>query len=296
MILITGANGHLGSGIIDFLLKRGYAEKIAGLVRSEEKGKELESKGVEPRIGDYSDYDSMQRAVRGIDILLLISSSTIVDRVRQHKHALNTAQAAGVKHVFYTSMVQADRLLSPLTHDHNETEKHIKTLGIAYTIYRHTFYLDFFPLYLGNALESGEWNFPSGGRKINFALRSEMAEALANGLSDTGEHRNKVYEITSSESYTLPEYAEMLSEAVGKKISCNDIPVGVFKERLVRAGLPEAIVALSVLTAETFVNGALDIVSGDLENLLGRKPADIKSFLKGEEFSSYLARKDAERY
>lgn len=39
MILVTGANGHLGRATIDFLLKRNPYAKIKALVRSEEKGK-----------------------------------------------------------------------------------------------------------------------------------------------------------------------------------------------------------------------------------------------------------------
>lgn len=81
MILITGANGHLGSQTIDFLIENNPNADIAGLVRSEEKGAELKEKGVELRIGDYIDYPSIEKAVEGIDTLLLISSSTLKDEL-----------------------------------------------------------------------------------------------------------------------------------------------------------------------------------------------------------------------
>ena len=44
MILITGANGHLGGATIDFLLKKNPNTKIKALVRSEEKGNDKNSK------------------------------------------------------------------------------------------------------------------------------------------------------------------------------------------------------------------------------------------------------------
>ncbi len=76
MILITGANGHLGRATIDFLLKINPNAKIRALVRSEEKGKDLMAKGVEIVIGDYLNYDSLVNAMKGVEIMLLDSSSS----------------------------------------------------------------------------------------------------------------------------------------------------------------------------------------------------------------------------
>ncbi|MDZ7691990.1 MAG: NmrA family NAD(P)-binding protein [Balneolaceae bacterium] len=217
MILITGANGNLGSQAIDFLLENNSNADIAGLVRSEKKGAELKEKDVEIRIGDYTDYSSMEKAVEGIDTLLLISSSSLDGRVEQHRNVIKAAGESGVNQIFYTSIVEADKKLSPLSPDHAQTEELIKESGIPYTIYRHTFYMEFLPLFLGDALETGQWAFPSDGNPINLALRSEMAEALANGLADPEKHTNSIYEITSGQAYTLNEIADMLSEASGKE-------------------------------------------------------------------------------
>ncbi|MAO66418.1 MAG: NAD(P)-dependent oxidoreductase [Balneola sp.] len=280
MILITGANGHLGTQTIDFLLDKNPDANITGLVRSEEKGAELKEKGVEIRIGDYTDYASIEKALQGIDTLLLISSSTLEGRTKQHKNVIEAAKKTGVNQIFYTSIVQADKELSPLSPDHAETEKHIKESGIAYTLYRNAFYMEFLPLFLGNALESGEWAFPSNGNAINLALRSEMAEALANGLADPEKHRNSIYEITSGKAYTLEEIADMLSEASGTEISYNDVSVSEFQNTLEEIGLPEEQIAMSVMTATTFVNGALDFTFDDLEKLLGRKPTGLDAFIK----------------
>lgn len=280
MILITGANGHLGTQTIDFLLENNPDAEIAGLVRSEEKGAELKEKGVELRIGDYTDYPSIEEAVKEINTLLLISSSTLEGRAEQHKNVIDAAKESGIKQIFYTSIVEADKELSPLSPDHAATEKLIKESGISYTIYRNAFYMEFLPLFLGDALETGRWAFPSGGKAINLALRSEMAEALANGLANAEEHKNSIYEITSAQAYTLEEIAGMLSEASGKEISYSDISVSDFEQALTEAGLPKAQIAMSVMTAQTFVNGALDFTYDDMEKLLGRKPTGLDTFIK----------------
>lgn len=280
MVLITGANGNLGSQTINFLLANNPDTDIAGLVRSEEKGAELKEKGVELRIGDYTDYPSIEKAVQGIDTLLLISSSSLEGRVDQHRTVIEAAREAGVEQIFYTSIVEAEENLSPLSPDHAATEKLIKESGISYTVYRHTFYMEFLPLFLGDALETGQWAFPSDGKAINLALRSEMAEALANGLANPEEHKNNIYEITSGQAYTLDDIAVMLSEASGKEITYMDVPVSEFKKTLKEIGLPEEQVAMSVMTATTFVNGALDFTYDDMENLLDRKPTGLDSFIE----------------
>ncbi|MFH5883591.1 SDR family oxidoreductase [Halalkalibaculum sp. DA3122] len=280
MTLITGANGELGSQTIDFLLEKNPDADIAGLVRSEEKGAELKEKGVEIRIGDYTDYPSIEKAVQGIYTVLLISSSTLEGRTRQHKNVIDAAKEAGVEQIFYTSIVEADKELSPLSTDHAATEKLIKDSGIPYTIYRHTFYMEFLPLFLGNALETGQWAFPSDGKAINLALRSEMAEALANGLAAPQKHKNNSYEITSGQAYTLNEIAEMLSEASGKEITYTDVSISDFEQTLEEIGLPEEQIAMSVMTATTFVNGALDFTYDDMEQLLGRKPTGLDTYIE----------------
>jgi len=279
MILVTGANGHLGSQTIEFLLDQKQADNIAGLVRSREKGAELREKGIETRIGDYTDYDSIREAVTGIDVVLLISSSTIEGRVAQHNNVIKAADEAGVQQLFYTSMVQADKELSPMAEDHAKTEKALKDSGLAYSIFRHTFYTEFLPLFWGNALESGQWAFPSEGKKINLAYRTEMAEALANALTAPEFHRNEIYEITSAQTYTLEELADMLSEASGKEISYHDVSVSEFEQRLHEIGLPDEQIAMSVMTARSFVNGALNFTYDHLEQLLDRKPTDARTFI-----------------
>lgn len=279
MILVTGANGHLGSQTIDFLLDHTETDNIAGLVRSKEKGAELREKGIDIRIGDYTDYDSIRKAVTDIDVVLLISSSTIEGRVAQHKNVIKAADEAGVQQLFYTSMVQADKELGPMAEDHAKTEKALKDSGLDYSIFRHTFYTEFLPLFWGNALESGQWAFPSNGQKINLAYRTEMAEALANSLADPGSHKNQIYEITSSNAYTLEELADMLSEASGKDITYSDVSVSEFEQTLQEIGLPDEQVAMSVMTAQSFINGALNFTYDHLEQLLDRKPTDAQTFI-----------------
>lgn len=280
MILVTGANGELGTATIKNLLKQNPDAPVAGLVRDGQKEREISELGAEIRIGDYLAKPTLDRAMEGIDTLLLISSSNLEKRVKQHENVIKAAKEADVNHIIYTSMLRADKELSPLTADHYATEKIIKNSGIPFTINRHTFYTEFFPMVLGQAMETGTWAFPSNGEEVNFAYRTEMAEALANVLVNPSDHINKVYEITSLNARSLDQYAGVLSKASGKKITYKDISLEEFLDNLRAADLSDKVIEISKFLAITVTNGALAHTTGDLKQLLGRDPKPTAEFIR----------------
>ena len=81
MIFITGATGHFGKAVIDFLLAKGTpANTIGALVRDRTKATDLISRGINTKVGDYNDYSSLIEAFTGVDKLLLVSGSDIVNQ------------------------------------------------------------------------------------------------------------------------------------------------------------------------------------------------------------------------
>jgi len=77
-ILVTGV---VGKGTVEHLLNKGVpASQIIGLSRKKEATENLTAKGIEIRIGDYFDYDSLVHAFEGIDKVMLVSSVAFTDR------------------------------------------------------------------------------------------------------------------------------------------------------------------------------------------------------------------------
>jgi NAD(P)H dehydrogenase (quinone) len=281
MILVTAATGHLGTATIDYLLKKNVpASQIAGLVRDEKKAEGLSAKGISLRKGDYHDAASLQTAFQGIDTLVFISSGSIHDRVAQHKNVVDAAKANGVKNVIYTSVLKASESLKFLPAiDHYHTETFLKESGIAYTVFRNTFYIEVLPMLLGGALENGQWYYSAGNAKANFAARTDMAEALANVAASPASHANKIYEIAGNQSYTFHEIADVLSQVTGKTIMYIPIPLEALKEGMKQAGVPEAYIPMYASIAEGISVGDLDSKDAALEKLLQRKPVDLKEYL-----------------
>jgi NAD(P)H dehydrogenase (quinone) len=282
MILVTGATGQLGSVVIENLLKTTPASEVAVLVRDENKATDLKAKGVEIRVGSYHDKASLATALQGIEKVLLISSNDFNDRLGQHKNVVDAAKNAGVKHIFYTGVTMKDietSPLKPLLGDHYQTEDYIKESGLTYTFLQNSLYFEVVPMFVGaGVLETGIF-FPAGDGKVAFAARQDLGEATAKILTTEG-HENKTYNLTGSETYSFAEIAEELSNLTGKTVTYTSPEPAAFEGMLKQFGLPEGIVVMSVLFAAGIKNDDFSSPSDTLEQFLGRKTTDLKTFLK----------------
>ena len=122
MIVITGATGQLGRLVIKALLKKVPASNIVAAVRNVEKAKDSPHwacKCARPITPSLQAWDA---ALKGADKVLLISSSEIGQRAKQHKAVIDAAKRAGVKLLAYTSVLRADTSPLGLAAEHKETE------------------------------------------------------------------------------------------------------------------------------------------------------------------------------
>lgn len=287
MLLVTGATGQLGKGIVQFLEQKNKLSEVAVLVRDAAKANDLKEKGVTIRIGDYHQPELLEEALKGIDTVVLISSNDFNDRIGQHKNVVDAAKNNGVKHILYTgvSMNAIDTSpLKPFLGDHYETEAYIKASGIPYTFLQHSLYADVLPMFIGpNPVETGVF-FAAGEGKVTFADRLDLAEAIANILISEG-HINKTYRMTNTTAYSFQEVATYLSELSGKEVSYVSPTEKEFQEALEGMGLPTPIVQMSLGFAAGIKNNDFDTPFSDLQTILGRKPTDLKAYLQKTYFN-----------
>jgi len=112
MILITGANGHLGRRLIDALAGE---QPIRALVRSERAAASIEAPGVDVRIVDYLDLDAMKSAASGcthiVHLVGVIKESESSSFTRAHEDTtaviVEAARSAGISRVIYLSILGA---------------------------------------------------------------------------------------------------------------------------------------------------------------------------------------------
>ncbi|MEU6743358.1 NAD(P)H-binding protein [Streptosporangium sandarakinum] len=246
MIAVSAASGALGRLVIAHL--RARAEVVA-VVRDPGRAPE----GVPVRHGDYDDPASLREAFDGVDRLLLISSPELdtARRIGQHLAAVAAAKDAGVGAVVFTSFLGADTAATGLTEAYHATERAVLDSGLPYTILRHPFYGDpFVPRVSG-----GELTASTGGRGLNTAFRSDLAEAAANVLTGEG-HLGRAYDLTGP-LWSHPEVAAAL---------------GVPYREVPDAGPG----AMSWINAQVRA-GLLERQTPDLERVLGRPAETVVS-------------------
>ncbi len=112
----------LGRLVISALLQELPASEIVAAVRNPDKAKDIEALGVQIRLADYNKPVILKKAFNGTDKLLLISSSEVGQRARQHRAVIAAAHDADVGLLAYTSMLHADTSTMALSTEHKETE------------------------------------------------------------------------------------------------------------------------------------------------------------------------------
>lgn len=268
-LMVTGATGQLGGLVLEALAGTKDAADIAVLVRKPEAQAAFAARGHDARLGDYTDPQALEAAFRGIDRLLLISSSEIGGRVPQHANVINAAKAAGVGFIAYTSILRADESRMGLAAEHKATEELLAASGIPHTILRNGWYTENYLMALPQILEMGQHFGAAGEGRISAAPRRDYAEAAAAVLTGEG-HEGKIYELGGDAGFTLAEFAAAVAAASGKEIAYVDMPEEAYREALKGAGLPDAMAELLADSDARAAEGWLVTTSTDLSRLIGR--------------------------
>ena len=274
MIVVTGATGHLGRLVIAALLKKVPPSRIVAAVRNVEKARDLAALGVQVHYADYNQPPPWDAALKGADKVLLISSSEVGQRLKQHHVVIDAARRAGVKLLVYTSVLRADTSPLGLAAEHKETEALIRASGIPFTLLRNSWYTENYTMSISGALAQGAVYGCAGDGLIASAARADYAEAAAAVL--TAENQaGRVYELAGDTAYTLAELAAEISRQSGKTIRYVNLPEAEYKNVLVKAGLPEPVAALLADSDTGVSKGALFDGGHQLSKLIGRPTTSL---------------------
>ncbi|MEQ1813669.1 MAG: SDR family oxidoreductase [Candidatus Nitrotoga sp.] len=269
MIIVTGATGQLGHLVIRALLKKVSASSIVAAVRNVEKAKDLAALGVQVRYADYNQPASWDAALKGAAKVLLISSSEVGQRAKQHRAVIDAAKRAGVKLLAYTSILHADTSPLALAAEHKETEAYIRASGVPSVLLRHSWYTENYTAGIRGVLAQGTLYGCAGNGRIASATRADYAEADVAALTADNQP-GKVYELAGDAAYTLAELAAEISRQSGKSIAYVNLPEAEYKNVLLKVGLPEAFAALLSDSDTGASKGGLFDDGHQLSKLIGR--------------------------
>lgn len=272
---VTGATGQLGRLVVEKLKQKVAAETIVALVRTPEKAADLDVQVID---FDYNKLESLATALKGVDKLLLISGNEIGQRLPQHLAVIDAVKQAGVKQLFYTSLLHADSSPLGLATEHLATEVAIKESGLTYTILRNGWYTENYTGSAKGAVGAGAFIGNAGDGKIASAARVDYAEAAAVVLAGEG-HEGKTYELAGDEAYTLTELAAEISKQSGKTIPYNNLTEAEYAGILKSFGLPDGLAEMLANSDTGASKGGLFDDSKVLSELIGRPTTSLAKVL-----------------
>lgn len=119
---------------------------------------------------------------------------------------------------------------------------------------------------------------PMPEAQIPFVDTDDIADLVTAALTDD-QHNGKTYEVTGPRKLTFGNAVAEISKATGRSISYRAITLEEYTESMKRAGLPvDYIWLFEYLFREVLGNPNNQVVSNDVERVLGRKAKDFSEF------------------
>lgn len=279
-IVVSGASGELAGEAIRALLLRGV--KLADLVlvtRTPEKLTSFSSNGAAVRLGDFDRPETLEPAFAGGRELLLVSTNSTGDRVAQHTNAISAARRVGIRHIVYTSFINATADNPALNaRDHQLTEEALMRSGVPYTILRNQLYMDGLVDEAMEAIRSGDLYTNGATGKWAPVARRDCAEAAAVVLTTPG-HEGKIYEITGPDLINHQDFAKLITDVTGRRVRAIEVDDATYMAHALRAGLSAQLTKLQASFGVAMRANQLNIRNDALQILLGRAPESVRDLL-----------------
>ena len=269
MILVLGATGQNGSGVVKELVARGA--KVRGASRG---AKPAGADGVETVAFDYGDAESIRRALDGVERVFMVSPMPAME-----EGVVAEAKAAGVKHLVKLSVWKADREDYVFARWHRAIEKKIEASGVPHTFLRPSGFMQNVVNYMAGTIRSdGAFYQPAGKGRVAHIDVADIARAAAAVLLGGGAHLGKAYDLSGPQSISYDDIAETLSGVLGKPVRYVDPGAEAFRKTAIEMGTPEPYADALVDLARAYSEGLFDEVSPWVERLTGTPPRGFRVF------------------
>lgn len=270
---ITGATGHIGGRVARRLAAAGADLRL--VVR--DPGRAPRLPGAEIAMASYADREAAIRALRGADVVFMVSAAESPVRRQEHRSFIEAAAAAGVRHLVYTSFVGASpEATFTLGRDHADAEAAIGRSGLAFTVLRDNFYLDLLPFF---ADEQGVIRGPAGGGRVAAVARADVADCAVAVLQHPTDHAGAIYQLSGPEALTLDDLARRASAVLGRALRFQDETLEQAYASRVRFGAEPYLLEAWVSTYLAIARGEVAEVTGDVPRLTGHPARRLEEVL-----------------
>ncbi len=276
-VLITGATGQIGSGVLRQAITEKSIQAIAA-VRSPEKVSHL---GVPHVHLDFDVPESLAKALDGIDRAFLATGYTIA-MFRQSRDFLNAAKVVGVKHIVHLGAPGGND--TPVDHWlwHQFIESYIESSGFGFTHLRPEIFMQNLLGYGGaKVVDNGVIRHYVGGTKITWVDGEDVATLATVALCDPERHAGSTYRI-GADIKSYAEIAEIMTRIIGKPFTYEARPPEEFLGKALAAGSNAAYMQSAFENYVAYSAGkrsGVEELTGTFHEIIGRPPTSIEDFL-----------------
>ena len=268
-ILITGANGTIGSALVQDLKARGVAfETMSSRL------------GESSRQGDFADVQSLKQAFAGIDTLFVLLP-LVPHKLALAGNVAQAAKAAGVKHIVRSSGAGADASSAfALPRLQGQIDDVLRATGIPTTFLQPAGFMQNYATFQAQQVLAGEIAAPHGEAKKSMVDARDVAAVAAEILLDPIKHAGKSYVLTSEDSLSEAESAAILAKVLGRPVRYQATTLDATVAGMKQWGLPGEIIELMSSLHQIVAAGYAAGTTKDVELLLGRKPISFVQFAR----------------
>lgn len=215
-VAVTAASGKLGASIVNLLSSEIGRNSVVGTARNPSKA---EHPGIAIMPGDYDKKSDFDKALKGIDVVLIISGMDAPDkRIIQHRNILNAAREAGVRKIVYTSIVgeEGSSSFDAIVRSNRQTEQDIIESGLQWSIGRNGLYIEPDVEYIETYKKEGKVANCAGDGLCSYTTRSELACAYVQMILND-DRNGKTFNL-AGEAISQDQLTAYLNEAFGTRL------------------------------------------------------------------------------
>ncbi|MCH8842496.1 MAG: SDR family oxidoreductase [SAR324 cluster bacterium] len=271
-ILVTGATGNIGSGLVPALRSAGV--EVRAFVRDEAKAQPLKDAGAEVIVGDLDKPETINAAVEGVEKIFLLTFNGPTE-AQQGLNVIEAAKQVGSPHVVRLSGWGSEK--SRIVKNQQEIHKALKSSGLSWTIVQPTFFMQNIMMAAQTITSDGNMYWPMKDGKVAMIDVRDVVDASLAVLTGSG-HEGKTYILTGPAAISFHDVAGTLTKILGNNVNYVSVPGEAAKESMVGMGVPEWIAMGYVEMFEGFGEGFAENVQDGMIALTGKPGRSFEQF------------------
>ncbi|MDJ1641595.1 NmrA family NAD(P)-binding protein [Streptomyces pakalii] len=271
MILVTGATGAVGREVARLLATAGPLRILA---RRPER-LTVRGDGIEVVEGAYGNRPALDRALRGVDSVFLVTNSPTEP---DDERVAGAAAAAGVRHLVKLSMMAVEEAGADdfITRRQRQNEEAIRESGVPWTFVRPRTFMSNTLSWAPGIRSAGVVRALYGDAPVACVDPRDVAAVAVAVLTGAG-HEGRAYAVSGPDAITAREQTAQLSRVLGRSLRFKELGLDAARTALL-AKYPKPVAEAFLESAERQRAGAKAAVVPTVQELTGLQARSYRTW------------------